>query len=110
MKKFKAFDKTNNCEINFSHEGDAKKAQKDGWIDGYEEYEYVEPELAPEQIKAVKAAKIDRQLIELEQKQIRPLTAIAMGAATDFDHEKLAELETEKAVLRQKRKALIQEE
>ena len=40
---YRAFDKKNKVQIEFSHESDAINALNDGWIDGYEPFEKIEP-------------------------------------------------------------------
>ena len=70
MKKmmYRAYDKTNKMEVSFSHESDAKNAVKDGWIDGYEAFEYVEPPgPTPEELLATEIrAERDAKLMQLD--------------------------------------------
>jgi hypothetical protein len=55
---------------------------------------------APELAKQAQISELERKLTEIDQKSVRPLRAIAQGVATDFDHAKLAELETQASELR----------
>ena len=65
---------------------------------------FVEPVESEEDKQArlarLRAAEIMRELKEIDTQRIRPLAAIAIGTATDYDHRKLSELETRAAALR----------
>lgn len=52
-------------------------------------------------------AVIDRRLAAIDVEAIRPLRAIAIGAGTQFDTDKLAALEAEAAALRAERAGLV---
>jgi len=54
----------------------------------------------------LRVAEIDARLAENERECIRPLRAIAVGSATEFDTQKLAELNTEAEALRVERATL----
>ena len=51
-------------------------------------------------LKRLRAAEIARRFAEIDRERIRPLAAIAAGAAEDEDRNKLAALEKEAAELR----------
>lgn len=52
------------------------------------------------------AAEIRRFLKEIDARRIRPLAAIVAGVGTDYDREKLADLEEQAQVLRAELEAL----
>jgi hypothetical protein len=54
----------------------------------------------PEEMAEQRKAEIITRLAEIDIASIRPLRAIADNTATDFDREKLADLEAEAAALR----------
>jgi hypothetical protein len=58
------------------------------------------PEPTPEELKEIERARIMGRLAEIDRESIRPLRAAAEGAAAEFDHQKLAALESEAAQLR----------
>lgn len=47
-----------------------------------------------------RSSEIKQELRNIDSERIRPLAAIAIGTATDYDHSKLSELETRAAALR----------
>jgi hypothetical protein len=65
------------------------------------------PEELAEAAKQWRLAEIAARLAKIDLASVRPLRAIAQGAATDFDGEKLAALEAEAAALRAERAVLL---
>ena len=60
----------------------------------------------PEPTKEEQLAAYKAELADLDSQAVRPLRAVAAGTASDFDREKLAQLETRAEELRQKIKEL----
>ena len=67
-------------------------------------FDFTEPAESAEERSArlnrLRAAEIARRFAEIDRERIRPLAAIAAGAAEDEDRNKLAALEKEAAELR----------
>lgn len=67
-------------------------------------FDFTEPAESAEERSArlnrLRAAEIARRFAEIDRERIRPLAAIAAGAAEDEDRYKLAALEKEAAELR----------
>lgn len=67
-------------------------------------YDYTEQAESAEEraarLNRLKAAEIARRFAEIDRERIRPLAAIAAGAATDDDRDKLAWLEEQAQALR----------
>ena len=61
----------------------------------------------PEPTAEQRLAEIAARLTEIDLTSVRPLRAIAQGAATAYDHEKLAALEAEAEELRAEQAALL---
>ena len=76
----------------------------------FQNFENYEPQETEEERKArenrLRAAEIRRFLKEIDARRIRPLAAIVAGTATDFDREKLANLEEQAQVFRAELAAL----
>jgi hypothetical protein len=56
--------------------------------------------VTPEELAEQRKAEIQARLAEIDTASIRPLRAVADNTATDFDRQKLADLEAEAAALR----------
>jgi hypothetical protein len=85
-----------------------------GWLTP-EEFAAAFPPLEPEPptaeaLAAQRRAAITARLAEIDAASIRPLRAIAQGAATQDDHDKLAALDAEAAELRQELAGLTEQE
>jgi hypothetical protein len=65
------------------------------------------PAPTPEELKQKRLGKIASRLAEIDLLSIRPLRAVADNAATEFDRNKLAALETETAALREEQASLL---
>jgi hypothetical protein len=71
-----------------------------GWSD-------TPPPPTPEELAAQRKAEILARLAAIDTDSIRPLRSLAEGAATDYDTDKLADLEAEAAGLRAELAALM---
>lgn len=76
-----------------------------------EGFQVVDPELASEQTSepdpgVERIAEIQHRLTMIDVESLRPLRAITAGVGTDFDKEKLFQLEVEAAGLREELAAL----
>jgi hypothetical protein len=70
----------------------------DGWTAEPPPAPVVEPD--PETVKRTEIFAIENELTEIDRKSIRPLRALVEGAGSNYDREKLAELEAQAAALR----------
>ena len=61
----------------------------------------------PEQLNQLRIAEIDAELARLDTEAIRPLRAIQAGADTQYDRDKLADLDLQAATLRTEREGLV---
>ena len=60
-------------------------------------------------LNRLRAAEIHRELKAIDGERIRPLAAIVAGTATDFDREKLSQLEQQAArrIWKRRRRSLL---
>lgn len=65
-----------------------------------------ESQLTPEQLQEKRKLEIALRLHELDLLAVRPMEAITLSVATEFDHEKLTKIHTEKERLRREQAEL----
>ena len=63
--------------------------------------EYLTDEQLAEEQKEARKQELIAQLAEIDEKEIRPMAAIAAGIATEEDRQRLAEYEEQKQAIRQ---------
>lgn len=63
--------------------------------------EYLTDEQLSEKQEQARKQELIAELAEIDEKEIRPMAAIAAGIATDEDRQRLAEYEAQKATIRQ---------
>ena len=66
-----------------------------------------EAKITPKQRKQARIAEIDAELSRLDTEAIRPLRAINAGTDTQYDRDKLADLDLQASTLRTEREELI---
>jgi len=68
---------------------------------------FVNPPIPQEQLDAQRIGEIDARLKEIDVESVRPLRAINAGTDTQFDRDKLADLDAEAETLRTERAGLV---
>lgn len=81
----------------FTAERDKYYLDETGW---HERTDAEVEEIRKAEQKSARISELYARLDELDAKAVRPLRAITSGTATEYDHTKLAELETEAEEIR----------